>query len=120
MKNLIWLLLLVLAGSGCKTHSRSAQAQIQQAIAAQQQALAQWQQEPSVLVRGEVKNPIVGWSEGLTLARAIVAAEYRGPWDPHQILIIRKGETFRINPKHLLWKTEDPLLEPGDIIQIER
>jgi len=115
------LLLLLLAVSACKTNSKSAAQAEAQALFAQQQAVAQMQQQqPSVFVRGEVKNRIIPWNEDLTLAQAIVAAEYRGPWDPHSILIIRKGQTLKINPKHLLWGTEDPHLEAGDLVEIQR
>ena len=122
MKNLLCLLLLVIGASACKTSSKSAaQSEAQASVLAQQQALIQaQQQQPSVFVRGEVKNPIIPWNEDLTLAQAIVAAEYRGPWDPHLILVIRKGQTFKVNPKHLLWGTEDPHLQAGDIVEIQR
>jgi hypothetical protein len=122
MKSFHWILALLLAASACKINSPSAQqAQFRAGMLAQQQATAQMQQQqPSVFVRGDVKNQIIPWSEDLSLARAIVAAEYRGPWDPHRILIIRKGEAIKINPKHLIWGTQDPLLEAGDIVEIER
>ena len=123
MKGLFCLLVLLLVAlPACKTGSKSAaQAEAQASLFAQRQALAQMQPPPpSVFVRGEVKNRIIPWNEDLTLAQAIVAAEYRGPWDPHSILIIRKGQTFKINPKHLLWGTEDPPLEAGDVVEIQR
>ena len=71
-------------------------------------------------IRGDVKNPAVPWNEELTLARAIVAAEYKGFWDPHVITIIRQGQSYKINPRDLLKGRDDPPLEPGDTIVIER
>ena len=123
MKRLLYLLLLALiVVPACGTSSKSpAQTEAQAALLLQKQAWAQTQlQSPSVFVRGEVKHTVIPWNEDLTLAQAIVAAEYRGLWDPHTILVIRKGQTFKINPKHLLWRTEDPHLEAGDIIEIQR
>ena|SRR5258705_2227504 len=73
-----------------------------------------------VWIRGDVKHDVVPWTEDLTLARAIVAAEYRGLGDPHMILVIRQGQTYRINPRELLKGRDDPPLEAGDVIVIER
>jgi hypothetical protein len=73
-----------------------------------------------VWIRGDVKHDILPWTEDLTLARAIVAAEYKGLGDPHTILINRRGQSYRINPRELLRGNDDPLLEPGDVIVIER
>ena len=114
------LLLLLLAASGCTTNS-SANARAQAAFAAGQQAgTAQAQAAPKVSFRGDVKKSSVPWSEELTLARALLAAEYTGLWDPHRIVIIRKGETFKIDPRRLLSGLDDPLLEPGDTVEIHR
>jgi hypothetical protein len=77
-------------------------------------------QQPLVWIRGDVKNPAVPWNDQLTLARAIVAAEYKGLWDPHVIMIIRQGQTYRVKPRDLLSGRDDPALEPGDTVVIER
>lgn len=73
-----------------------------------------------VWIRGDVKSPVVLWNEELTLARAIVAAQYKGLWDPRAITIIRQGQTHKVNPRDLLKGRYDPPLEPGDTIIIER
>jgi hypothetical protein len=78
------------------------------------------EQKPMVWIRGDVKNPAIPWTEELTLARAIIAAEYKGLRDPHRIYITRQGETYHVNPRNLLRGREDPSLEPGDLIVIER
>ena len=116
-----FLLLLALVVSSCATRAR-ARADAQAAfIAGQQQAQSLSQpQAPSVLVRGEVKKPMVPWTENLTLARAIVAAEYTGFFDPREILLIRKGETLKVNPRRLLRGADDLPLEPGDIVELRR
>jgi hypothetical protein len=115
------LLLLALAVTSCATKGR-ARAEAQAAfIAGQQQAQSMSQpQAPSVLVRGEVKKPLVPWTEDLTLARAIVAAEYTGTFDPREILLIRKGETLKFNPRRLLRGADDVPLAPGDIVELRR
>ena len=114
------LLLLALAVPSCATRASRTQAQAAY-IAGQQQAQSMSQpQAPSVLVRGEVKKPLVPWTEDLTLARAIVAAEYTGTFDPREILLIRKGETLKFNPRRLLRGADDLPLEPGDIVELRR
>ena len=87
----------------------------QQAIAAQQQMQAQ--QQPSVWFRGLVRNTRVPWVENLTLSRALAAAEYTGVMDPTVIIVIRQGQVHRVDTKRLLRGQEDPVLEPGDIVE---
>ena len=111
--------LILLAASGCVTRSK-ASARAQAAFAAGQQQAAAQQRAPAVFFRGDIKNSSVPWSEDLTLAKALLAAEYTGLWDPHAIVIIRKGETFKIDPKTFMRGAEDPLLEPGDTVEIHR
>jgi hypothetical protein len=73
-----------------------------------------------VWIRGEVKNSVLPWTEEMTVARAIVAADYRGIGDPYSILLIRQGQTRKINPRDLVKGRDDLPLEPGDMIVIER
>ena len=104
--------------SGSKAKLREQEAYIrgqQQAIAAQQQA-----QQPAVWVRGLVRNPRVPWTENLTLAQALVAAQYTGMTDPGSIRIIRQGRAYQIDPKRLVRGLEDPPLEAGDLIELGR
>jgi hypothetical protein len=94
---------------------------VQAAFAAgQQQAMSAQTNAPSVNFRGDVKNPRVPWTEEMTLAKALVAAQYTGSWDPHTIVIVRQGEQYKLDPKRLLSGLEDPLLEPGDTVEIHR
>ncbi len=114
------LLLLILVVSGCTTNSK-AKAQTRAAfLAGQQQALMQQQQGPVVIFVGQVKNRTVQWTEELTLAKALVAAEYQGFSDPRVIIIIRNGQQYQVNVKQLLKGREDPPLEPCDTIQIQQ
>jgi hypothetical protein len=76
-------------------------------------------QQPTVLVQGDVKNHVIPLSEDMTVAQAIDAAEYKSYFDPHQILLIRHGQATRIEPRKLLSGRQNPVLEAGDIIQLQ-
>jgi hypothetical protein len=76
--------------------------------------------QPVVWIRGDVKNPAVLWNEELTLARALVAAEYKGFGTPHLITIVRHGQTYKVNPRDLLQGRDDQPLEPDDTVIIDR
>ena len=111
-------LLLVCVGSllcGCKTKQKQATPP----PVYMPQGMMQQQQQPSVLVRGDVRNPVIPWSEDLTLARAILAADYVGRWDPHTVHLIRGNRSKRFSASMLL-SGADADLEPGDIIEIRR
>ena len=117
---LLVLLLLLLAASGCTTKSK-AKAQAGTAfMLGQKQAFAQQQQGPVVNIVGMVRNRTIPWTEDLTLAKALVAAQYQGFSDPRLIINTRNGQQFQVNVKQLLKGREDPPLEPGDTIQIQQ
>ena len=112
------MLLVAVALGGCVTKGK-ADAQARAAfLAGQQQAMMRMQQTqgPSVTINGEVRNRIVPWTQGLTLAQAVVAAEYLGAKDPGQIIIVHEGIATRVDPKDLLSGVDIPL-QPGDIVQ---
>ena len=116
-------LLLVVALGGCVSKSK-ANAQARAAyMAGQQQALARMQQTqtlgqgPCVTVNGEVRNRVVPWTQGLTLAKAVIAADYYGAKDPGQLIIVHNGIANRVDPKQLLSGVDIPL-QPGDIVQL--
>ena len=111
------LLVLPLAGCVSKTKANSqARAAF---LAGQQQGIARMQQAqgPSVTINGEVRNHVVPWTQGLTLAQAVVAAEYTGAKDPGQIIIVHLGIATRVDPRQLLSGVDIPL-QPGDIVQL--
>ena len=117
---LIALALFCAFVTGCVSKSK-ADAQARTAfLAGQQQAIMRMQQAqiqgPSVTMRGQVRNPVLPWTEGLTLAQAIVNADYYGP-DPRQILIVRGGRAIAYDPKNLLSGADIPL-QPGDLVEI--
>ena len=111
---------LLLALAGCATKSNSGAPNQQAFVAAQQQqamsAILQ-NQGPNVTVIGPVRNSTIPWDEELTVAKAIVAADYVAAFDPHQIIVVRNGRGTRIDPKQLLRGKDFPL-QPGDVIQI--
>ena len=114
------LVAVQLAAAGCAGKSKQREADAFRR--GQQQALdaVRTAQEPAVWFRGPVRHQRVTWHENLTLAQALVAAEYTGALDPSRINIIRQGQIYRVNPIRLLRGQEDPVLEPGDIIDIPR
>ena len=106
------------AAGGCTTKSR-ARAEAQKAFqAGQQQAEMQAEaRRNNVAFLGPVLNPVVPWSEGLTLARAIVAARWSGLQDPHLIVLMRDGERVELNPAEALAAANMPLF-PGDTVEL--
>jgi len=112
------LSILLLTASGCETKSR-ARLEAQQAyVAGQQQALDQSRPKAGIVtVKGQVRNSIIPWTEELTLAKAIVAADYTAYLAPRVIRVIRDGQTTEIKPSALL-NREDMPLQPGDAIQL--
>ena len=111
------LILLAALLSGCKTKQQQ-QTGTPPPVYMPQGAQMQ-QQQLAVYIRGDVRNPVVPWSEDLTLARAILAAEYVGRFDPHTVHLIRGNRSQRFSAAMLL-AGADTDLEPGDIIEIRR
>ena len=109
---------LAVAITGCTTKS-TAKAQARAAyVAGQQQALERvLQSRNSVTIIGQVRNPLVPWTEDLTLAKALIAADYYAKGDPRHIVIVRKGQASKVDPKQLL-AGEDVPLEAGDVVNI--
>jgi protein involved in polysaccharide export with SLBB domain len=119
IKFFVFVLLLAFIGDGCTTRSQS-QADMRAAyLAGQRDAYARIAatQHINVVVIGPVQNPEVQWTEGLTLAQAIVAANYTGQGNPKEIILTRQGETTPIDPKDLL-NGHDVPLQPGDTITL--
>src|SRR5260370_36144912 len=111
LKAIFGVLLLALGLAGCTTKSKS-NAQAREAfVAGQQQALARMLQAraPNVTVLGPVHNPVMPWTEDLTLAKAIIAADYFGKTDPKGIVIRRNGQVMAIDPNQLLGGQAGPL-----------
>jgi len=117
----VLLFLLALGPAGCVTKSE-ADAQARKAfMAGQQAALMRMQQNQglSVTFMGEVAIPVIPWTPDMTLARALVAANYRGAVEPSEILILRAGRAIRIEPRQLLTGEDVPLMA-GDMVEIRQ
>jgi hypothetical protein len=93
---------------------QAARAQMEQQRATQQQLAA----DSQIRILGPVKNSILAWSEGLTLGRALVEAEYQRTRTPAAIIIYRNTEPLHIDPQALLQGQDYPLF-PGDVVVIE-
>ncbi len=91
-------------------------------MAGQAEAAKQWQERrpPLVVVRGPVRNPTVAWTEDLTLAKAILAADYTGFMDPILVRVIRNGQMIEELKGIDLLHGQDVPLQPGDIVDIVR
>jgi hypothetical protein len=112
------LLLLVL--TGCET-KKEAEMQAHEAyMEGQAQAAKQWQEQqpPQVFMRGPVRHPAIPWTNGLTLAQAIVAAEYTGYMNPIFIRVIRNGQMVEEMKGIDLLHHHDFPLEAGDVVDI--
>jgi hypothetical protein len=122
-----WILLALAAGTvaitGCVSKSKAradAVSAYQQGLFDAQRQSQQTNQAAVVLVRGDVRKPVIQWNNKLTLSRALVMAEYRGLATPRDIIVTRKGESYHIRPKQLLSGADDPMLNPGDIVEVIR
>ena len=73
---------------------------------------------PEPLGAGHLAAALLSDPEGLA-AKAIVAADFRGPTDPVEILLARGGKAKSYDPKKLL-NGEDVPLQPNDVVQIKR
>jgi hypothetical protein len=116
MKFFVVVLLLAFASSSCITRSQS-QADVRAAYQAGQHDAYAAMQRTNIVVIGQVQNHEVPWTEGLTLAQAIIAADFTGHGNPKEIILTRQGETIPIDPKDLLGGHDVPL-QPGDTITI--
>lgn len=119
---LLGSVLLLIFGTGCVSQSEStrrAQAAFFQGQAAGRQLQSLQAAGPAVAVVGPVVRHEVAWHEELTLAEALATARYTGAIRPISILIHRSGESLRVPVNRLLSGADNPLLEPGDVVEIQ-
>ena len=98
--------------TGCETTPPVA-LQVTQAPTDEQEFLPQ-----SVIVKGNVRYPVVPWRDDLTVTKAIVQADYIGMRNPYTISIMRQGERLFVDPARLQLGIIDPWLEAGDILEL--
>ncbi len=129
--SLIFVLALTVAG--CASHKKKTDEDLHRAyIAGAQAARTQMLQgqaqnptlqtmptsDPQVRILGPVRNPVLPWSDGLTLARALVLAEYERNNTPTAITIYRNNQPLQIDPQTLINGADYPLF-PGDMVYIQ-
>jgi hypothetical protein len=128
---LLWLALTVAwISAGCVTKSQADARARMAFLEGQNQALLRLHANaqpnvpptiaigPGVTFVGPVQNAAVPWRIGLTLAQAIVIAQYTGANDPTAIIIHRGGEDIPVQPKRLL-DGDDFSLQLDDVIEIK-
>ena len=121
MKQKTLVPLMALIGlTACVSHQEADRRARAAYVAGQNQASRQWQEQklPVVILHGPVRNPTIGWEEGLTLSHAIVKADYTGLMNPVLIRVIRGGQVFQELKGIDLLRHEDVLLLAGDVIEI--
>ena len=108
--------------AGCKTQEKRPGVEgYHELIRRQQEALAIEQlKQPVVYFRGLVQKPIVTWREDLTLAEALLEAGYTQPLSPRVIRVHRQGRSHNVDVTRLLRGMDNPLLEPGDVVEVVR
>ena len=115
---LLCLVILATLPSGCTTKSKANAAARAAYSAGQLQATERiLQSRNSVTIFGPVRNPLVPWTQDLTLAKALVASNYYGKSNPREIVIVRSGQPMAVDPKQLL-AGEDVPLEAGDVVHV--
>jgi hypothetical protein len=118
MRALLAVLVLLIATFGCKSKDGLGRTPPPTYMdAAMQEAMRQAQMV--VHVRGPVRNGIIPWNEDLTLAGALVEANYIGRIDPLSVTVTRGKKVQRFSAARLL-SGGDMFLEPGDVIDIHR
>jgi len=105
--------------TGCVSKAKAREQARAAFLAGQRQAIQQMQVRggPFVTVVGPVKNTLLPWTGDLTLAKALLAAEYYGPKEPSGIVVRRGAEQIPIDPKRFL-AGEDFPLQPRDVIEL--
>lgn len=106
--------------SGCVSSKEADRRAKQAYITGQRDALAKQNKTDQVWIVGNVLNPLIPWTEDLSLAKAIIAAAWRGSHDPSDIILIREGsQPFHFTPGQLLQGFDMPL-KPGDRIELRQ
>lgn len=123
MKTWMWVLLglcAALLAAGCVSKSKHQEEVKKAFLAGQSEATRRMIENlgPSVTIEGEVRQAFLPWTKDLTLAKAIVKAQYYGAQDPRHITIIRNGEELPVDPARLLSGDDYPVA-PGDVIRLK-
>lgn len=111
---------VLLCANGCVSKSK-AEAHARAAYAAgQQDALHHMQrnetQAGAVTLRGMVRQAVLPWTPNMTVASALLAADYFGP-EPSSIIVARAGRAMTLTAAELL-SGKDIQLQSGDVVEI--
>jgi hypothetical protein len=110
--------LVLLVASGCVSHSTDKARQRAAYLAGEQQAASAQVNATTVWVVGNVRQGLIPYTDDLTLAKALVEADYLGQNDPSQFIIRRNGQPpTTISAKQLLSGFDMPLAA-GDRIEV--
>ncbi len=111
-------LMLVFTSGGCVSKTQADARARAAFLAGQQAGVARAQQmQANIMIIGAVRNNQIPYTQGLTLANALIDADYIGQTDPKQIVINRNGQQLQIEPKQLLGGEDIPL-QSGDVVEI--
>jgi hypothetical protein len=113
MKTGLWLLFLAAALLLCVGCQSTPQPPLMPQAVIEPEYLPQ-----TVIVKGNVRHPVLPWTEELTVTKAIVQAEYLSHRNPLTISIRRQGERLFVDPARLMMGMIDPWLEAGDILEL--
>jgi len=114
------VLFCILVLTGCVSKKEAEMKARDAYMAGQAAAAKQWQSErpPEIIIRGPVANPVVPWQDGLTLAQAIVDANYTGFMNPMLVRVTREGQIIAELKGSDLLQHKDVDLQPGDIVDV--
>ncbi len=117
---LLMTFLIAFGATGCKHQPTAREKQMAAFQAGQQRVISQMMEarRTSIRIIGNVRYPEISWSDGLTLGKAIVAAEILDRGNPKMLFIYRQSGQIPVEPAYLLGGGDVPL-EPGDTIQIQ-
>jgi hypothetical protein len=113
------LVTLLTLAHGCTTRNR-ARAEVERAYhAGQASGLKEaGKRERNIFFSGPVQNPLVPWTENLTLAQGLLAAHWLAAEAP-RLIVLKRGEAQTEMTGQQLLAGEDILLLPGDIIELQ-
>lgn len=124
MNGSLLLLAVVLAsfaaGTGCMSKSRARREANVAFQAGQLQSPEHARMvATTLLIRGQVRNPVVAWYPEMTLSAALLDAGYQGRTDPHRITLTRQGVVHVVDIRRLLKGLDNPGVFPGDLIELQ-
>jgi hypothetical protein len=118
MRPALALVLILIAAAGCRSKPKPTPPW--GAFPPMQTPAPHISQHTQVTIQGDVRHHVILWAPDLTLARALVRAEYFGNRDPQSIVIFRGDKAILVETRQLLSGVKDPPLLPGDIVEVRR